>query len=140
VFLTSLPREQAVMTPEENRPEKYVEAIRQRGLSIYDPIAIGDPELWIPTPELEVILNRTLPGISVAGLPLRTRSKLVKEHICRVLGYPVPKSFKRTQPRFPGQYFDTDIQKSNNLQIWNEELAPTRRYVLLQVSRETAAS
>lgn len=124
------------MTPEENRPERYVEAIRQRGLSIYDPVAIGDPELWIPTPELETLLNSALAGISLADLPLRTRSKIVKEHICRALGYPVPKSFKRTHPRFPGQCFDTYVQKSNNLQIWNEGLAPTRRYILIHVSAD----
>src|SRR5262249_22706779 len=128
------PREQTEMTPEENRLERYVDTIRQSGLSIYDSIAIGDPELWIPSPELEALLNRALQGISLAKLPLRTRSKLVKEHVCRALGYPVPKSFKKTQLRFPGQCFDTYAQKSNNLQVWNEELASTRRYILLRVS------
>lgn len=73
-------------------------------------------------------------GISLAGLPLRTRSKVVKEHVCRALGYSVPHCFRKTQPRFPGQLFDTYVQKSNNLQIWNEELLPTRRYVLIRVS------
>lgn len=72
-------------------------------------------------------------GISLAGLPPRTRSKFVKEHVCRALGYPIPTSFQRTQPRFPGQNFDVYVQKSNNLQIWNEELAPTRRYVIIRV-------
>jgi len=115
-------------------PERYVEAIRQSGLSIYDPIEIGDLELWIPTPELEQLLNAAMEGISLAGLPLRTRSKVVKEHVCQALGYPVPSSFKKTQPRFPGQFFDTYAQKSNNLQVWNEELAPTRRYVVIRVS------
>jgi len=59
---------------------------------------------------------------------------VVKQHVCRLLGYPVPDSFRKTQPRFPGQLFDTYVQKSNNLQVWNEELAPTRRYVLIRVS------
>jgi hypothetical protein len=40
----------------------------------------------------------------------------------------------KTQPRCPGQCFDTYAQKSNNLQVWNEELAPTRRYVIIRVS------
>ena len=66
---------------------------------------------------------------------MRTRSKVVKEYICRALGYPVPPRFKRTQPRFPGQLFDTYVQKSNNLQVWNEELAPTRRYVIVRVGQ-----
>ena len=95
-----------------------MEAIRESGLSIYDPIEIGDPEFWIPTPELEALLSRALKGISFAGLPLRTRSKVMKGHVCQALGYPVPSMFKKTQPRFPGQLFVTYIQKSNNLQIW----------------------
>jgi hypothetical protein len=111
--------------------QRYVEAIRQSGLSIYDHIEIDDPELWIPTPELEKLLNRSLSGISLAGLPNRSRSKVLKENVCRALGYPVPKSFKKTQPRFPGQCFDTYGQKKNNLQVWNEELSPIRRYVII---------
>lgn len=121
------------MATNGNGPERYVEAIRRSGLSIYDHIEIGDPDLWIPTPELEQLLNAAMAGVSLAGLPLRTRSKVVKEHVCRALGYPVPSSFKKTQPRFPGQFFDTYAQKSNNLQVWNEELAPTRRYVIIRV-------
>lgn len=116
--------------------QRYIEAIRNSGLSIYDPIDIGDPELWIPTSELEEILNLALKGVCLAGLPLRTRSKVVKGYVCQALGYPVPSSFRKTQPRFPGQFFDTYVQKSNNLQIWNEELAPTRRYVIIRVSEE----
>ena len=111
----------------------YVKSIADSGLTIYDPIEIGDPVLWVPTPELEAILDEKLRGISLAGLALRTRSKLVKESVCRALGYPVPSSFKKTQPRFVGQMFDTYAQKSNNLQVWNEELSPTRRYVILRV-------
>lgn len=112
---------------------KYVKSIAASGLTIYDPIEIGDPELWVPTPELEAILDEKLRGVSLAGLALRTRSKVVKESVCRALGYPVPPSFKKTQPRFVGQMFDTYAQKSNNLQVWNEELSPTRRYVILRV-------
>lgn len=82
------------------------------------------------------MLNSALTDISLAGLPLRTRSKVVKEHVCQALGYPVPSSFRRTQPRFPGQFFDIYVQKSNNLQVWNEELAPTRRYVIIRVGED----
>lgn len=115
-------------------PARFAEAIRQSGLTIYDIVQVGDPDLWIPTLDLEELLNAGLVGISLEELPLRTRSKVVKEHVCRTLGYPVPTSFKKTQPRFPGQDFDTYVQKSNNLQIWNEDLSPTRRYVLVRVS------
>lgn len=117
-----------------SNPQRYVAAIRAKGLSIYDPIAIGDPDLWIPTPELQALLDDGLRGLPLAGLPLRTRSKIVKKRVCEVLGYPVPSSFKKTQPRFPGQIFDTYTQKSNNLQVWNEELSPARRYVIIRVS------
>ena len=115
-------------------PQRFVSAIQRSGLTIYDRITVGDPELWIPAPELQTLLDKGMRRMSLAGLPLRTRSKVVKERICQVLGYPVPRSFQRTQPRFPGQMFDTYTQKSTNLQIWNEQLAPTRRYVLIRVS------
>ena len=115
---------------------RYVEAIRDSGLSIYDKIESGDSDYWIPTPALETIFNEGLAGISLAGLPIRTRSKVIKGYVCHCLGYPVPRSFKKTLPRFPGQMFDTYVQKSNNLQIWNEELSPNRRYVLIRISGE----
>jgi hypothetical protein len=114
--------------------DRYVRNIKLSGLSIYDPLEIGDPNLWIPTPELQALLDKSLSGLSLAGLPIRTRSKVVKESICRALGYPVPRSFQKTKPRFPGQDFDTYVQKANNLQIWNQEISPTRRYVLMRVS------
>jgi hypothetical protein len=112
---------------------EYVAKISQRGVSIYDSV---DPDLWIPTSQLEVLLNDRLAGMSLHGLPIKTRSKVVKQAICRALGYPIPRSFKKTQPRFPEQLFDVYIQKSNNLQIWNEEVSPTRRYVLIRVSSD----
>lgn len=105
--------------------------IHSSGNTIYDEI---DDSLYIPTNDLEQILNSELVGFSVAGLPIRTRSKAVKEKICEILGYPIPKTFKKTQPRFIGQNFDTYIQKSNNVQVWNEEINPNRRYVLIGVN------
>jgi hypothetical protein len=79
-----------------------------------------------------LLLSNGLKGFSTDGLPIRTRSKVVKSKICEILGYPIPKKFEKTKPRFPGQNFDTYIQKSNNLQIWNEELEKDRRYVLIK--------
>lgn len=117
-------------------PQQFVRAIARSGLTIYDPIEVGDPRLWIPAPELQALLDKGLAGVSLEGLPLRTRSKAVKILVCRSLGYPVPGTFKKTQPRFPGQLFDTYIQKSNNLQVWNEELSPTRRYAIVRVSAD----
>ena len=115
----------------------YAEAIAASGLTIYDPIEVGDPEMWIPTEELEAFLEEKLVGVGGLDLPIKTRSKVVKQHVCRVLGYPVPKSFKRIQPRFVGQNFDTYAQGSNNLQVWNEELAASRRYVVLRIDSGT---
>ena len=79
-------------------------------------------------------------GLLLSGLPIRTRSKVVKEHICHALGYPVPPSFKRVQPRFTGQCFDTYTQKSNNLQIWNEQLVSTRRYVIVKIGSDAVVT
>lgn len=115
--------------------EAYRRSIASSGLSIYDAIQIGDPELWIPSPTLEPMLDNALRGVSLEGLPLRTRSKVVKSKVCEALGYPVPTSFRKTQPRFPGQNLDTYTQSSNNLQIWNEDLSPSRRYALICVSK-----
>lgn len=117
-------------------PQDYVSRISSSGLTIYDPVEIGDPNLWIPSSELETLLHESLVNTSLEGLPLRTRSKVVKQLVCQSLGYPIPKGFKKTQPRFPGQNFDIYIQKSNNLQIWNEEVSPERRYVIIRVSPE----
>lgn len=112
----------------------YPERIYQSGLSIYDPIDPTDNYLYIPLFALESILSNHLVGLSLDGLALRTRSKIVKQEICKALGYPIPNSFKKTQPRFPGQNFDVYTQKSLNVQIWNEEVDAERRYVFLRVN------
>lgn len=116
--------------------QSRVEAISQSGLTIYDLIPHHVGELWIPTPDLELLLDVSMKGIALQNLPLRTRSKVVKEHVCRALGYPIPRSFRRTQPRFPGQHLDVYAQKSSNLQIWNEELEPTRRYAIVRLGAD----
>jgi hypothetical protein len=121
------------VSPIKNTAAQIVENIRHSGLSIYDTIAVGDPKLWLPAPELEAVLDAELRGLDLAGYALRTRSKVIKTAVCNVLGYPIPKSFRRTRPRFPGQNLDTYGQKSNNVQIWNEDVSPTRRYALLAV-------
>ncbi len=121
------------MPKSTNRTDALVEAIRSSKLSIYDSLSSGHRELRATTGELEIILDRALTGLSLQGIPLRTRAKLAKEHVCQALGYPVPPSFKRTQPRFPGQDLDVYTQKSDNLQVWNDQLQPTRRYALLRL-------
>lgn len=103
-------------------------------LTIYDSLA-DRPDLFIPAAELENRLRAGLAGLSLK-YPLRTRSKVLKAKVCEVLGYPVPKSFTKTQPRFPGQNLDTYVQKSDNLQIWNEEIDPARRYAIIRVDED----
>lgn len=123
------------MNKSSNIAQRYVRAIQKSGVSIYDSVKVGDPNLWIPTSELELLLNESLVGTSLAGYPLRTRSKIVKELVAEALGYPIPSSFKKTKPRFLGQLLDIYIQKSNNLQVWNEELSSARRYAIIRVDK-----
>lgn len=115
-------------------PITFQTDIRSSKLSIYDAISPKNSRLFLPSDILEDLLNSQLVGLSLSGLPLRTRSKVLKESVCKGLGYPIPSSFKKTKPRFPGQNFDTYVQKSNNLQIWNEEIKPERRYVVIKLS------
>ena len=112
---------------------EYRQALLASGKDIYSPIEIGDSTYWIPSLSIETLLNESMQGFSLAGLALRTRSKVVKAAVCAALGYPVPRSFKKIQPRFFGQQLDVYTQKSMNLQIWNEELSPTRRYAIIQI-------
>lgn len=125
----------------EKTPDDYKHAIQASGKSIYSDIEVGDADLWISTLHLEALLNEGLKGLSLSGFPLRTRSKVVKTAVCKALGYPAPTSFKRTRPQFPGQQLDTYSQKALNLQIWNAQLSPTRRYAIVQVlDDDTVAS
>lgn len=114
-----------------SKPSKYVALIRASGLSIYDDLP-RDSKFFIPSPALESLVREALTGLEF-NYPLRTRSKKVKQAICKALGYPVPVSFKKVRPRFLGQNFDTYVQKSDNLQIWNEEVSLSRRYVLVRL-------
>jgi len=112
---------------------EQVSRIVKSAITIYDPIKIGGA-LWIPSDLLEVLLQTELAGHRFEAVALRTRSKLAKSEVCRVLGYPVPKSFRKMkhQARFPGQNLDTYVQSADNLQIWNSEISPARRYVLIR--------
>lgn len=119
------------MSKRRSKAIDYVALIRASGLSIHDDLP-RKPKLFIPAAVLESLISEALIGMELK-YPLRTRSKKVKQEVCRALGYPVPTSFKKVQPRFLGQNFDTYVQKSDNLQIWNEEVSPSRRYVLIRL-------
>lgn len=108
-------------------------AIKRAGATIYDDLT-ALPYAFYDIGTLEKRLNQHLRGLRW-NLPPRTRSKAAKEAVASALGYAVPKSFAKTRPRFPGQNLDTMVQMSNNLQIWNEELDPLRRYAIIRVDR-----
>ncbi|MDR1245691.1 MAG: hypothetical protein LBK57_01520 [Clostridiales Family XIII bacterium] len=107
----------------------YKLKITESGQSIYDEFTSSSDSLYIPNAVLAQMLFDGLVGMNLNGVALRTRSKTVKAKICKILGYAVPKSFKKTQPRFLSQNFDIYIQKRMNVQIWNEEIAPQRRHI-----------
>lgn len=116
----------------------YIDNIKKSKLTIYDKINVNDPNLWIPTQVLEKTLNDKLVGVKLTDsngkkLANRTRSKKLKELVSKCMGYEIPKSFKKVQPRFTGQNLDIYGQESNNLQIWNEDIDPNRRYALIKI-------
>lgn len=106
-------------------------ALVAAGLDIYEPL-LEHPDFVYSNAQLEALLRHELAGAVFRG-PIRTRSKVAKAAVCRALGYPVPVAFKRVKPRFPGQDLDVYVQQHDNLQVWNEELSPTRRYVVIRV-------
>jgi hypothetical protein len=109
--------------------------IREASLDIYTPIDPFNSDLFFPDAELEVHLDSQLRGEQLGG-PIRSRSKLAKQLVAEALGYDRPTSFRRTVPRFPGQDLDVHVQQDNNLQIWNQEVSPERRYVLIRPSSD----
>ena len=108
-------------------------AIRERiaalGFNIYEPLT-EHPEVVYTSAALEALLKHELVG-QVFDKPIRTRAKLAKQAVAVALGYPVPATLRKTKPRFPGQDLDVYVQQSTNLQIWNDEVNPTRRYAVL---------
>lgn len=111
--------------------DEIAAGVNQAGLTIYDPINRDDSHFY-DIKVLEAHLRTKLHGLNL-NYANRTRSKVAKEAVARAMGYPVPASFRRSQPRFPGQELDVYVQKSDNLQIWNEEVQPNRRYALIRV-------
>ena len=121
------------------RAQERVRAIQESNITIYDPVLTTHPDLFMPDEELEVLLDTYLHGFEVTG-PIRTRSKMAKSIVAEALGYPVPTTFSRTEPRFPGQNLDVHVQTNDNLQIWNQDISPERRYVLIRPDSEGIVS
>ena len=120
----------------EQTEKSIADLIQGRGGEIYGTEEQPDSPAFYSNAALQNRLNAQLSGYSLAGLPLRTRSKRAKELVCQVLGYSIPKSFKKTQPRFPAVNLDIYVQKANNLQIWNEEVDPARRYAIIRLDSQ----
>lgn len=103
--------------------------------SIYDAPVPTNSDLYYPLDLLEAALSIGLVG-QQWNVPARTRSKLGKSAVAEALGYSMPSSFTKTQPRFPHQNLDVFFQQSSNLQIWNEEVDPARRYAICRMDEE----
>ncbi|WP_217905927.1 restriction endonuclease [Kocuria salina] len=100
--------------------------------SIYDEPATELTGFFYTPYELEVLLKEELLGRDdLYGLPVRTRSKVAKTLVCEALGYVAPKTFQRVNPRLSHINADVYAQESNNLQIWNQEVDASRRYIIL---------
>ncbi len=108
--------------------------IQGSNLTIYDKIDVGDEDFWLTADEIEYLLNSGMNGLSVDGLKNRTRSKVLGQKICESLGYPVPSVFKKTKPKFYGQNIASYSLKANNFQIYNEDIEPERRYVVIDIT------
>lgn len=130
-----MPTQPSSLHDHVDRATKRARSIRERGLDIYATVEAIDPELFFPDNELQVYLDFTLRGRELGG-PIRTRSKLAKQLVASALGYGTPTSFRRTRPRFPGQDLDIHVQQDNNLQIWNQDISPEQRYILIRPDRD----
>lgn len=78
-----------------------------------------------------VLEDRFVGSDELRELPIKTRGKRARVMACEALGYAVPKSFPRTQPRFGVEDFDIIVQQSNNYQPWNRDVRLSQRYVFV---------
>lgn len=123
------PEEKTTIAPDLEDALAVRNAIEALGFDLYEPLT-QHPEAVYTKLELQAILRYELIGRSFDA-PIRTRAKLAKQAVAAALGYPVPLSLKKTRPRFPGQDLDVYVQQSDNLQVWNDAVSPTRRYAVL---------
>ena len=112
--------------------QKVRAIIQQREISVYDSPTNAESDDFFTVVQLEALLKKQLIGrTDLAGLAVRTRSRIAKTLVCEALGYQAPRSFKRVSPRLSHPLIDVYAQQSTNLQIWNEEIDTARRYVIL---------
>lgn len=125
-----------MVTSNSNTGKQIAQLIVQSGLTIHAPLSIDSP-LFFSLLVLEDYLREALAGKDL-NYPIRTRAKVAKSLVAEALGYPVPRSFPKNQPRFTGQNLDVYVQKADNLQIWNEEIDPIRRFVIIRVDANSS--
>lgn len=106
-------------------------AIELANIDIYQNLMPDRADLIFADEELQALLTARLTGSTLTG-PLRSRSKSAKQLVAIAMGYKPPTSFRKMQPRFPGQNLDVYVQVSDNLQIWNQDISPNQRYVLIR--------
>ncbi len=111
--------------------DDIADRVSRSGRSIYDALA-DRPDCFYDLVTLELRLDALLGGLNL-DYPIRTRAKIAKSTIAEILGYPVPRTFAKSRPRFPGQNLDVYVQMANNFQVWNEEVDPSRRYAFVRV-------
>ena len=117
--------------PTKTAGREVADLIRATELTIYDEIE-RTSNLFFDVHTLQDHLRQELYGMNL-DYKNRTRSKIGKQAVCEAMGYPIPRSFRRVRPRIPGQDLDVYIQMNNNLQVWNEEVEPSRRYAVIRV-------
>lgn len=118
--------------------EGIASRIREARATIYsgcDP----DSDQYYPIRVLEARLQHFLVNRQWDAPP-KTRAKLGKIAVAEALGYLEPPSFRKTRPRFPHQNLDSFFMQSGNLQIWNEEIDPERRYAIVRLDQRNVAT
>ena len=100
------------MTPAQDPGEVIASYVREHHLNIYGPQEDPSSPGYFSNEILQKHLSAKLIGSSLANLPLRTRSKVAKGLVCAALGYELPGTFRKTQPRFPAPNLDIYAQKS----------------------------
>jgi len=112
-----------------------IELIRQAGIDIYCALDYQSP-LFMPAESIERALSQALIGRRFEG-ENKTRSKLVKQAVAGALGYPIPTRFKRSVCHFPSQDLHIHSQKASNLQVYNREPPPARRYGIVAIDESS---
>ncbi|MGJ0356605.1 hypothetical protein [Aliarcobacter cryaerophilus] len=89
---------------------------------------------WLNNDQLKIKIENGLKTFKTDEKAPKARKKIFKKKVCEILGFDIPKIFKKTKPMYPNLNFDLYIQQSHNLQIWNEPIDNNRRYVIVKIN------